>query len=301
MMLAITATPVKIFAASEKTLTYDYYFEADSPDDLSYPADEEIEIDGRHYRLKEISCDLYSEPLTEKRKVGGKTKTAEEYLTKTVEGTEFRLYAPAEIKWKDNGVTYTQEYKTEEEVPLNVEYEGKMLALRDITPVSRTDSVTAKARFYSEDTDTTEYIFNGKTVNLSGGEPKWPGWQEDYAAYLGIQNDNDYEITGTRWQGRAQKSGNGYVRYAVIYGTKNVNYVSATYGLSDESERYTATITYKSKYIGHATAVYERYLTTKQKLVYAGVGIAILTLLTTAILFLLKRRKKEEEEITEPA
>lgn len=64
MMVFSVATPA--YAASEKTIKRDFYFEADSPDNLSYSVDQdEIEIDGKHYRLKDVKCDLYSQPITE--------------------------------------------------------------------------------------------------------------------------------------------------------------------------------------------------------------------------------------------
>lgn len=298
MALMLLFFTVPAFAASgDKTISYDFYFESDRPDVLSYtPKNEEIEIDGKHYRLKDVSCELYSEPLKEKKSVKSKDKKADPYITKYVEGTEIKLYAPAEIKWKDNSVKYTQEYRAENDAPNTITVEEKELALRSIDPISRTDNVSTIAKFYSDDPDEDEYTFNGKTVVLYGSEPKWDGWADDYAEYLGIENNSNYSITGTKWNGKARRHGDGYVRYATVYGKKNVSYVIATYGLADDSSRYTADVTYTSKYIGHATVTYERYFTTLQKLIYAGVGIGILVLLITAILFLLKRRRKEEDE-----
>jgi len=298
--LVFTSFAAPVFAADEKTLTYDYYFEADSADDLSYSADEEeLVIDGKHYRLTDVKCELYSEPITEKKSLKSKNKEAEPYITKMVEGTEIKLYAPSNIEWTDNSVEYKQEYKTEAEVPETAVVEDKELALKSIEPGSRTENVSTTAKFYSDDPNTREYIFNGKTVILRGSDPEWDGYINDYAEYLGIKNDNDYAINGSYWNGAAVKTDGGYVRTATIYGTKTVNYVIATYGLKDDDEKYTAEITYTSKYIGHAVATYDRYMTTKQKLIYAGVGLALLALLATSILFILKRKREEDTEETE--
>lgn len=293
MVFCLAATPT--FAASAKEVTRDFYFEADSPDDLSYPAEKEIEIDGKHYRLKNISYEVYSDPITEKKSVKSKNKKAEPYITKTIEGTEFKLYAPADIKWTDHDVTFTKEYATEAEVPNKIDYEDKELVLKSVEPVSRKDTLSTTAKFYSSYPDTDTYVFNGKEVTLKDG-PTWSGYKDDYAEYFGIDNDNHYSITGSRWNGKAKKSGDGYVRYATVYGTKVVNYYQAVFGLGDDESRYTADIAYTSKYIGHAAVTYERYLTTMQKLIYAGVGLAIVALLSTLILFFLKRRREEDEE-----
>lgn len=293
VVFALAATPT--FAASAKEVVRDFYFEADSADDLSYPAEKEIEIDGKHYRVKDISYNLYSDPISEKKTVKSKNKQADGYITKTIEGTEFKLYAPAEIKWKDNDVTYTEEYATESEVPNQIEYEGQTLSLRSVEPASRKDTLSTTAKFYSSYPDTDTYMFNGKEVTLKDG-PTWSGYKDDYAEYFGIDNDNRYSITGSKWKGKAKKTGDGYVRYATVYGTKVVNYYQAVFGLGDDDSRYTADITYTSKYIGHAKVTYERYFTMMQKLVYAGVGLAIVALLTTLILFFLKRRREEDKE-----
>ena len=297
VLLIILVTTLPAYAAAEKTITQEYYFEADNPGNLSYSVDQkEIEVDGKFYRLKDISCELYSEPITEKKSLKSKNKHAEPYITRTIEGTEFKLYAPEKIDWKENTVELKQEYKTEAEAPQTVTVEDKELTLKSLDAVSRVDPVSTTAYFYSDDPDVDEYEFNGKTVILNDGRPVWDGYKDDYADYLGIQNNNNYSITGSSWNGSIRETENGYVRTATIYGTKKVNYVIASYGLGNENERYTADVTYTSKYIGHATVTYEKYLTTRQKLVYAGVGIGILALLITALLFILKRRNDDDED-----
>lgn len=295
MMILTMSAPA--YAASEKTITQDYYFEADSPDNLSYPVDQkELEIDGRHYRLTDVSCELYSQPLVEKKSLKSNNKAAEPYITRTVEGTEFKLYAPENIDWKDNEVEYRQEYKSEADALQTVTVDDKELSLKFVEAVNRVDPVSTTAYFYSESPDADEYEFNGKTVTLKNGKPVWDGYKEDYADYLGVENNNDYAITGSSWNGSAKETDNGYVRTATVYGTKKVNYVVATYGLKDGEARYTADVTYTSKYIGHAAVTYERYMTNIQKVIYAGVGIGILIILATAILFILKRRNNEDDE-----
>ena len=295
-MLITSAVPA--YAASDDAVTKDFYFEAESEDNLTYtPDEEEIEIDEKHYRLKDVSCEIYSQPISEKKSLKSKNKDAEPYITKTVEGTEFKLYAPANIEWTDNETEVKQEFKTEAEAPETITTDdNKELTLKSVEPVSRTDNVSTTAKFYSEDPETEEYIFNGKTVYLQDGEPKWSGYKDDYASYLGIKNNNDYSITGSRWSGKAKKTSNGYVRTATVYGTKKVNYVIATYGLKDSDARYTADVTYTSKYIAHAAVTYERYLTLKEKIMYAGAGVGVLALAAAAILFVLGKRKKKEEE-----
>lgn len=297
-LLMIISVSAPTYAASEKTITKDFYFEVDNPDAISYTVDQdEIEIDGKHYRLKDVKCDLYSQPITEKKSLKSKDKNAEPYITRTVEGTEIKLYAPANIEWKDNGTEYKQEYKKETDAPQTLVVEDKELSLKSVEHFNRTDPVSTTAYFYSEDPEAEEYEFNGKMVTLSDGRPIWNGYKGDYAEYLGIANNNDYSITGSSWSSGPQERADGtYVRSAMIYGTKKVNYVVATYGPKDGDARYTADVTYTSKYIGHATTTYERYMSLKEKLMYAGAGVGVLALAAALILFAIGKRRKAEEE-----
>jgi len=292
----LTGSVIPVYAAADKTLEYDYYFEASDPNSLHYEVDEEIEVKGKHYRLKDITYDIYKEPIVIEKSFKSKDKTADEYLEDSVQGVDLKLYPQEEIKWKDNEIKHTEEYASEFDVPNEIEYEGKTLALKSMDTRSGTENISTVAYFYSDTLDTTEYVFNGKTVTVDGYEPKWSGWQYDYADYLGYSNSNIYAITGTSWQGPAREmQSGGYVRTAGVYGTKQVSRVVATFGLADEDARYTATVKYKSNYVAHAKAVYEKYITTRQKIFYAAAGIGVLALLTSLVLFILAKRRRGEE------
>ena len=316
-MLLIAATlpgsSAAVYAEAKETITYDYYFETDDPDNISYSADKkEIKKDGKYYRLKDITCDIYSEPIEVTEKVKSKDKKVKKYITKEIEGEKFKLYAPGEIVWQDISEkkeedieSITREYKTTDEVPGTLEQGGRQFHLVSAKPGSRKDKVQTTAVFYSYQKDGDEYEFNGKMVVLDNvDDPKWSGYKKDYADYLGLSKKNDYTITDTEWADKPKKKGGKYIRHAKVYGQKTINFVTAVYtsgstssdGEDDADKKYAAEITYRSKYIAHAAVTYERYMPLKQKLIYAGVGLAMLSVLTALILFVLKHKRKQDEE-----
>lgn len=282
--------------AAEKTITRDYYFESET-EDLTYTPEEIIEADGKQYIAKDVKIELFSEPVTEKKKIKNRSKQTETEITKTVNGQTITLYAPStRIDWKDNREVITKEYASEDEAEEEITEEGKTFKLRSIEQASRIDPVSTAVTFTTSDPSSSYYRFNGKEVKLIGSEPVWDGYKKDIASYLGISGRKDYSVNGMKWSGDFIKKGSEYTRTAYISGSKTVNYVKAVYGLSDADTVYTAEVTYKSKYIGHATVSYERHITLKQKIIYAGTGALVLSLAASALLYFLRRKKNDEAE-----
>lgn len=278
----------------EKTFTY---ISKNKEDSL---ADKEITYKGDKYILKNIKHEEKPIKLTEEVSV----KAENEYpkkIQRKIKGEVFTLKAKGDVKLKEKAVelvTENREYKTRGEIPTTVEKDGKKLILKDVKETNKRENFIAPAVFTSYDPDSTEYIFNGQRVSISG-DPVWNGYEGAIKDYLGV-NGNSYSISSGRWTSDFSlvDPGNGrYQRTANYTGTRVVPYYIATFDSSetDPEKTFTGKVTYVAdeKDIT-TTAIYEKEKS--YTAIYITAGIALVALITAIILMILKRKKKKENE-----
>lgn len=307
IILMLAGSTSVVFGKSQIVKTYDFHPKTTS--DLKYDAPKTITVDGKKYELVDISCKIdpkktikKTETITTKSK-DDYPKTLTEIDEKSGKSTTLSV-SDSDITWeevKSEGVIRTQEYKSKSDIPQTIkstrlDADGNSmditLELTNTENVTRTESFSAPARFYSPTADGKLYMFNGKRVQISNGSPTWSGYAADVKSYLGV-NGNSYQITGGSWTGNAVKQGDRYVRTARFTGTKQVPLYRATYQeTADTTTSYQAEITYTYD-IATATATYEP-VTNIAKLIAIGAGIAVLAAAVIALLVLLARKRKKE-------
>lgn len=146
---------------------------------------------------------------------------------------------------------------------------------------------------FTGDVDSEYFYFanSGTLYPINTAAPLWNGYQEDILTYLNL-SPSAYRITGGVWTGESV-SGNRLTKKARFSGTSKVCDYTATYTAEDDT-KFDASAVYLSPYKVKAVVRYEEILTTVQKVILAGAGIAVLALAAAIIIYILKRRKREE-------
>ena len=290
-----------VFAAEkgiEKT------FEYIGSENDKYAAKESITQDGKKYKLVDVTYE--TKPLEKVKKV--ETKDRADYKKEieiTVEGKKYKLVASNDIKWKEPEIitiSESREYKTKNEIPSSISKDNKELALKSVSDTTKVEAFSAPAKFVAYDSDSTEYIFNGKKVIINGNTPVWNGYQADIKDYLGIAQNNNYTLSGGSFTSAltlVDQDEERYERTAVFTGTKVVPYYIANYeyrGAKDDGT-YIADVKYtsKDKYMITATAIYEEDISNNNLKTALMIGAAVLVFAVAAslIIFFLKKREKE--------
>lgn len=294
------------FAKEENEITKTYTFYPESKSNLKYDVPEKIDKDGKEYELKDVEYKINDKKSKEVTK--SVTSTSKKYpktLKDTVSGREVTLVAETP-QWKEvneEGLIKTIEYKNESDIPQTIKdskhsSDGTQIEitmqLAQTEALSKTEEFSAPAKFYSPYPDSTQYMFNGKIVELSGNSPEWGDYKADVKEYLGL-NGNTYQISSGRWTSQPVKQGDQYVRTASFTGSKQVPFYRATYKeTADTTRQYTADITY-SYITAEAVAVYEPVDNTSiGKIIAIGAGVIVFVILVIALIYLLSKKRKEK-------
>ena len=294
------------FAKEENEITKTYTFYPESKSNLKYDVPEKIDKDGKEYELKDVKYRINDKKSKEVTKsVTSTSKKHPKTLKDTVSGREVTLVAETP-QWKEvnaEGLIKTIEYKNESDIPQTIKdskpsSDGTQIEitmqLAQTDALSRTEEFSAPAKFYSPYPDSTQYMFNGKIVELSGNSPEWGDYKADVKEYLGL-NGNTYQISSGRWTSQPVKQGDQYVRTASFTGSKQVPFYRATYKeTADTTRQYTADITY-SYITAEAVAVYEPVDNTSiGKIIAIGAGVIVFVILVIALIYLLSKKRKEK-------
>ena len=305
-VLLIFGSTSTAFAKEENEITKTYIFYPESKSNLKYDVPEKIDKDGKEYELKDVEYKINDKKSKEVTK--SVTSTSKKYpktLKDTVSGREVTLVAETP-QWKEvnaEGLIKTIEYKNESDIPQTIKdskpsSDGTQIEitmqLTGTESLSKTEEFSAPAKFYSPYPDSTQYMFNGKIVELSGNSPEWGDYKADVKEYLGL-NGNTYQISSGRWTSQPVKQGDQYVRTASFTGTKQVPFYRATYKeTADTTRQYTADITY-SYITAEAVAVYEPVDNTSiGKIIAIGAGVIVFVILVIALIYLLSKKRKEK-------
>lgn len=305
-VLLIFGSTSTAFAKEENEITKTYTFYPESKSNLKYDVPEKIDKDGKEYELKDVKYRINDKKSKEVTKsVTSRSKEYPKTLKDTVSGREVTLVAETP-QWKEvnaEGLIKTIEYKNESDIPQTIKdskpsSDGSQIEitmqLAGTEALSKTEEFSAPAKFYSPYPDSTQYMFNGKIVELSGNSPEWGDYKADVKAYLGL-NGNTYQISSGRWTSQPVKQGDQYVRTASFTGTKQVPFYRATYKeTADTTRQYTADITY-SYITAEAVAVYEPVDNTSiGKIIAIGAGVIVFVILVIALIYLLSKKRKEK-------
>ena len=304
-VLLIFGSTSTAFAKEENEITKTYTFYPESKSNLKYDVPEKIDKDGKEYELKDVKYRINDKKSKEVTKsVTSRSKEYPKTLKDTVSGREVTLVAETP-QWKEvnaEGLIKTIEYKNESDIPQTIKdskpsSDGSQIEitmqLAGTEALSKTEEFSAPAKFYSPYPDSTQYMFNGKIVELSGNSPEWGNYKEDVKEYLGL-NGKTNQISSGSWTSQPVLQGDQYVRTASFTGTKQVPFYRATYKeTADTTRQYTADITY-SYITAEAVAVYEPVDNTSIDKIIAVLVFAIAVSLI--IFFLKKREKKSDDE-----
>ena len=305
-VLLIFGSTSTAFAKEANEITKTYTFHPESKSNLKYDVPQKIDKDGKEYELKDVEYKINDKKSKEVTKsVTSRSKEYSKTLKDTVSGREVTLVAETP-QWKEvnaEGLIKTIEYKNESDIPQTIKdskpsSDGSQIEitmqLEGTEALSKTEEFSAPAKFYSPYPDSTQYMFNGKIVELSGNSPEWSDYKADVKEYLGL-NGNTYQISSGSWTSQPVKQGDQYVRTANFAGTKQVPFYRATYKeTADTTRQYTADITY-SYITAEAVAVYEPADNTSiGKIIAIGAGIIVFVILVIALIYLLSKKRKEK-------
>ena len=304
VLLLIFGSTSTAFAKEENEITKTYTFYPESKSNLKYDVPEKIDKDGKEYELKDVEYKINDKKSKEVTK--SVTSTSKKYpktLKDTVSGREVTLVAETP-QWKEvnaEGLIKTIEYKNESDIPQTIKdskpsSDGTQIEitmqLTGTESLSKTEEFSAPAKFYSPYPDSTQYMFNGKIVELSGNSPEWGDYKADVKEYLGL-NGNTYQISSGRWTSQPVKQGDQYVRTASFTGSKQVPFYRATYKeTADTTRQYTADITY-SYITAEAVAVYEPV---KDTAIDKIIAVLVFAIAVSLIIFFLKKREKKSND-----
>lgn len=308
VLLLIFGSTSTAFAKETNEITKTYTFYPESKSNLKYDVPQKINKDGKEYELKDVEYKINDKKSKEVTKsVTSRSKEYPKTLKDTVSGREVTLVAETP-QWKEvnaEGLIKTIEYKNESDIPQTIKdskpsSDGSQIEitmqLERTEALSKTEEFSAPAKFYSPypDSTSTQYMFNGKIVELSGNSPEWGDYKADVKEYLGL-NGNTYQISSGRWTSQPVKQGDQYVRTASFTGTKQVPFYRATYKeTADTTRQYTADITY-SYITAEAVAVYEPVDNTSiGKIIAIGAGVIVFVILVIALIYLLSKKRKEK-------
>lgn len=258
---------------------------------------------GEKYKLREVLSDD-RKPIVVRKKVTTQDKdNYSKEIKEKINGKELVLKAEKKSKWEEKAekikITENAEYKSRDEIPSSFSKDDKEFKLSNIQNMSKRESFTVPARYITYDPESSEYLFNGQRVTISGN-PVWSGYEADIQDYLGISG-NDYDISGGNWTSSfmlVDPDEGRYERTASYTGTRSVPYYLATYiytGDDESNKTYTANINYISSDYEKVLvkAVYEKDNSVFKILIKTGAGILIVGLATSIVIYILKKRKKK--------
>lgn len=303
------ATGDSISTADDKTVIKNYPFVAASQEDLKYDVPQELTVDGKIYKLKDVRYEItgHEDPVTVTKAVQVFDKADyDREITETVDGTALRLVATTPVWHETPAATITKEYDRQGAVASELERDGRTYTLQAVTVGTKHTELTVPAIFQTSNPYSALFAFGGQTIELTdSAAPIWDGWEEAVKAELGL-NGSSYTLSGGRWDGdfRQQHLWDGsYTRTAIYTGTRETPVWTATYQSAPE---YTAEITYvdekypDGQYAALAVASYTPDTSVIEIVLKVGCGAAVLALAAACIVRLLeKNHKKNKDEESE--
>lgn len=301
------ATGDSISTADGKTVIKSYPFVAASQENLKYDVPQELMVDGKPYKLKDVRYEItgHEDPVTATKTVQVFDKADyDKEITETVGGTVLRLVAQTPVWHEMPAATVTKEYDSQGAVASELDRDGKTYTLQAVTTGTKRTELAVPAVFQTSNPYSNLFAFGGQTIELTDtAVPVWDGWEEAVKAELGL-NGSSYTLTGGSWDGdfRQQEDGS-YTRTAIYTGTRETPVWTATYQTEPE---YTAEITYvdenysDGQYAALAIASYTLDTSVIEIVLKVGCGIAVLALAAACIVRLLeKKHKKNKDEESE--
>lgn len=296
-------------ATDGNTVIKNYPFVAASQEDLKYDVPQELTVDGKIYKLKDVSYEItgHEDPVTVTKAVQVFDKADyDREITETVDETALRLVATTPVWHETPAATITKEYDRQGAVASELERDGRTYTLQAVTVGTKHTELMVPAIFQTSNPYSNLFAFGGQTIELTdSAAPIWDGWEEAVKAELGL-NGSSYTLSGGRWDGdfRQQNLWDGsYTRTAIYTGTRETPVWTATYQSAPE---YTAEITYvdekypDGQYAALAVASYTPDTSVIEIVLKVGCGAAVLALAAACIVRLLeKNHKKNKDEESE--
>ena len=121
------ATGDSISTADDKTVIKNYPFVAASQEDLKYDVPQELTVDGKIYKLKDVRYEItgHEDPVTVTKAVQVFDKADyDREITETVDGTALRLVATTPVWHETPAATITKEYDRQGAVASELERDG---------------------------------------------------------------------------------------------------------------------------------------------------------------------------------
>lgn len=293
--------------ADGKTVIKNYPFVAASQENLKYDVPQELMVDGKPYKLKDVRYEItgHEDPVTATKTVQVFDKADyDKEITETVGGTVLRLVAQTPVWHEMPAATVTKEYDSQGAIASELDRDGKTYTLQAVTTGTKRTELAVPAVFQTSNPYSNLFAFGGQTIELTDtAVPVWDGWEEAIKAELGL-NGSSYTLTGGSWDGdfRQQEDGS-YTRTAIYTGTRETPVWTATYQTEPE---YTAEITYvdekypDGQYAALAIASYTLDTSVIEIVLKVGCGAAVLALAAACIVRLLeKNHKKNKDEESE--
>lgn len=286
------------------TVIKSYPFVAASRENLSYDVPQELTVNGKTYKLKDVRYEVtgHEDPVTVTKTVQVFDKADyDKEITETVGGTVLRLVAQTPVWHEMPAATITKEYDSQGAVASELDRDGRTYTLQAVTVGTKHTELTVPAVFQTSNPYSALFAFGGQTIELTdSAAPIWDGWEEAVKAELGL-NGSSYTLSGGRWDGdfRQQEDGSDlYTRTAIYTGTRETPVWTATYEAVPE---YTAEITYTDSqypngvYEMEAVATYT-YHSTLETILKVGAGVLVAALATACIVWLLRKKNKKNKD-----
>lgn len=288
-------------ATDGNTVIKNYPFVATSQEDLKYDVPQELTVDGKIYKLKDVSYEItgHEDPVTVTKTVQVFDKADyDKEITETVGGTVLRLVAQTPVWHEMPAATITKEYDSQGAVASELDRDGRTYTLQAVTVGTKHTELTVPAVFQTSNPYSALFAFGGQTIELTdSAAPIWDGWEEAVKAELGL-NGSSYTLTGGRWDGDFRQEDGSYTRTAIYTGTRETPVWTATYQSAPE---YTAEITYTDSqypngvYEMEAVATYT-YHSTLETILKVGTGVLVVALATACIVWLLRKKNKKNKD-----
>lgn len=289
-------------ATAGNTVIKNYPFVAASQEDLKYDVPQELTVDGKIYKLKDVSYEItgHEDPVTVTKAVQVFDKADyDREITETVDETALRLVATTPVWHETPAATITKEYDRQGAVASELERDGRTYTLQAVTVGTKHTELMVPAIFQTSNPYSALFAFGGQTIELTdSAAPIWDGWEEAVKAELGL-NGSSYTLTGGSWDGDfRQKEDGSYTRTAIYTGTRETPVWTATYEAAPE---YTAEITYTDSqypdgvYEMEAVATYT-YHSTLETILKVGAGVLVVALATACMVWLLRKKNKKNKD-----
>lgn len=288
-------------ATDGNTVIKNYPFVATSQEDLKYDVPQELTVDGKIYKLKDVSYEItgHEDPVTVTKTVQVFDKADyDKEITETVGGTVLRLVAQTPVWHEMPAATITKEYDSQGAVASELDRDGRTYTLQAVTVGTKHTELTVPAVFQTSNPYSALFAFGGQTIELTdSAAPIWDGWEEAVKAELGL-NGSSYTLTGGRWDGDFRQEDGSYTRTAIYTGTRETPVWTATYQSAPE---YTAEITYTDSqypngvYEMEAVATYTNH-STLETILKVGTGVLVVALATACIVWLLRKKNKKNKD-----